>query len=240
MYDEKKIAGIYIRVSTEDQAMKDELNKNKDKLEKANKKSLELDNNSRDIKYKIDNLKQSRLNKDNYILSSDDKEKLISYIDKVDNTNKEYFNIQSLSVSLKNLDTELKNNKDQIKVLIENNKALSLRNENLTKSIKNKDNEIDSLKEENNDLKSRLNYWKNKFIKDKMFSSKECDKYFDVSVDLYEHGIIEDDTIRGIKDNERISKITEKYSIDYDRLISIIKALPLHFKNTRIFLYTYL
>ena len=35
------------------------------------------------------------------------------------------------------------------------------------------------------------------------------------------------------KDNERISKITEKYSIDYDRLISIIKALPPHFKNTR-------
>ena len=35
------------------------------------------------------------------------------------------------------------------------------------------------------------------------------------------------------KDNERISKITEKYSIDYDRLISIIKALLPHFKNTR-------
>lgn len=35
------------------------------------------------------------------------------------------------------------------------------------------------------------------------------------------------------KDEERISEITEKYSIDYDRLINIIKALPPHFKNTR-------
>ena len=35
------------------------------------------------------------------------------------------------------------------------------------------------------------------------------------------------------KDNEAISKRTEKYSIDYDRLINIIKALPPHFKNTR-------
>jgi len=189
------------------QAMKEELNRNKDKLDKANIKSLELDNNSRDIKYKIDNLKQSKLNKENYILSSSDKDKLISYIEKVDNTNKEYFNIQSLSVALENVDTELINNKEQIKVLTENNKALTLRNESLTKNIKKKDNEIESLKEKNNDLKSKLSYWKNKFmklvkfIKEKMFSSKDCDKYYDVSVDLYEHGIIEDNTIREIKDN---------------------------------------
>src|SRR5574344_375131 len=116
------------------QAMKEELNRNKDKLEKANIKSLELDNNSKDVKNKIDNLKQSKLNKENYILSSDDKDKLISYIDKVDNTNKEYINIQSLSVAVENVDTELVNNKEQIKVLTENNKALTLRNESLTES----------------------------------------------------------------------------------------------------------
>ena len=34
-------------------------------------------------------------------------------------------------------------------------------------------------------------------------------------------------------DNERISQITEKYSIDYDKLIVTIKNLPPHFRNTR-------
>lgn len=35
------------------------------------------------------------------------------------------------------------------------------------------------------------------------------------------------------KDNERISQITKKYSIDYDKLIITIENLPPHFKNTR-------
>ena len=44
-----------------------QLEKNAQKLEKANKKSLELKQNSKDIKDKIDKLKISKLNKDNYM-----------------------------------------------------------------------------------------------------------------------------------------------------------------------------
>ena len=47
--------------------MKKQLNQDKDKLDKANKKSLELDNKSNDIKEQINNLKISKLNKDNLI-----------------------------------------------------------------------------------------------------------------------------------------------------------------------------
>lgn len=59
-------------------ALKKQLEKNNKNLEKANKKSLELKQNSKDIKDKIDKLKSSKLNKDNYILSKSDK-----YIDVV-------------------------------------------------------------------------------------------------------------------------------------------------------------
>ena len=192
--------------------MKEQLNRNQDKLEKANKKSLELNKSSNDIKDVISKLKTTITNKENVVLKKEDKDKLLNYIDKVDNTNSEYQHIQELSITLKDVDKELKDKKEEIKVLTENNEALSLRNDNLAISIRKKDNEIEFLKAENYDLKSRLNYWKNKFvklikfIKDKMFSSKECDKYYDVSVDLYEHGIIEDIAIREIKDNYEWNK----------------------------------
>ena len=51
--------------------MKKQLEKNNESLERANKKSLELKQNSKDIKNKIDKLKISKLNKDNYILSKE-------------------------------------------------------------------------------------------------------------------------------------------------------------------------
>ena len=38
------------------------------------------------------------------------------------------------------------------------------------------------------------------FIKDKIFHKKDRDKYYDVSVDLYEHGIIDSNTIYDLKD----------------------------------------
>ena len=46
--------------------------------------SLELKQNSKDIKDKIDKLKASKLHKDNYILSKEDKESFIDFINNVD------------------------------------------------------------------------------------------------------------------------------------------------------------
>lgn len=53
--------------------IKKQLEKNNETLEKANKKFLELKQNSRDIIDIIETLKVSKLNKDNYILSKEDK-----------------------------------------------------------------------------------------------------------------------------------------------------------------------
>ena len=49
--------------------IKKQIEKNTENLKQANKKSLELKQNSKDIKDKIDKLKISKLNKNNYILS---------------------------------------------------------------------------------------------------------------------------------------------------------------------------
>jgi len=189
------------------QDMKKELEKNQNNLEKANKKSLELDNNSKEVKTIINNLKSSKLNKDNYILNINDKDKLISFISQVENTNNDYKDIQKLSVTLKDVGNELVENRKQIKILTKNNNALNLSVDSLSKNVNSKDNEITELREENNSLKKIVQYWKSKFfsiihfLKDRIIRNKDRDRYMDFSSDLYTHGAIDTETMNDIKND---------------------------------------
>lgn len=194
------------------QIMKEELeNKQKD-LEKANKKSLELDMYSNDINDTVYNLKKTPIVKNTYTISEVDKNKIINYIDKVDKTNEEYKKIQMLSITLNNVDNELKDNHEKIKVLIENNNALGIKVSTLEKNIKDKDNQLDKLKEENSNLKMTINFFQNlfnklvNFIKKKLFKkSEDRENYMNFSKDLYEHGIFDENTIKDISDEYRIA-----------------------------------
>ena len=159
------------------QRMKKQLNQDKDKLDKANKKSLELDNKSNDIKEQINNLKISKLNKDNLILSKDDKEKLIKYIDEVDKTNNDFKSIQKLSITLNDVDTELKENKKNIA----------------------------KLEKENYKLKQTISYWKDKFDKLISFLHNKIhnwydkdDKYLNVINDMYKDEVLDNEDIEDI------------------------------------------
>lgn len=185
--------------------LKKQIEKNNITLKEANKKSLELKQNSKDIKDKIDKLKVSKLNKDNYILSKDDKDSFINFIKQVDNTNDEYDKIQTLSNTLINANEELKNKDKQIKTLTENNKALNLRVDTLNNTIKERDNEISFLKSKINDLKDTLEYWKDKFEKLISFLHNKLhswydkdDKYIDVVNDMYEDNVLNDENIEDL------------------------------------------
>ena len=161
--------------------MKKQIEKNTENLKQANKKSSELKQNSKDIKDKIDKLKVSKLNKDDYILSKDDKDSITLFIEQVNNTNKEYGKIQTLT---------------------ENNEALNLRVKTLNDTIKEKDNEISFFKSKIHGLKNTLEYWKDKFEKlisffhDKLHSWYDRDdKYIDVVNDMYEDNVLDDNDI---------------------------------------------
>ena len=184
------------------QIMKKQLNLDKDKLDKANKKSLELDNKSNDIKEQINNLKISKLNKDNLILSKEDKEKLIKYIDEVNKTNNDFKSIQKLSITLNDVDTELKENKKNIAKLEKENYKLKQTIENLNYQINEDKKEISKLKFTINNLKQTISYWKDKF--DKLISflhSKihnwydKDDKYLNVINDMYKDEVLDDEDI---------------------------------------------
>ena len=187
------------------QRMKKQLNQDKDKLDKANKKSLELDNKSNNIKEQINNLKISKLNKDNLILSKEDKEKLIKYIDEVDKTNNDFKSIQKLSITLNDVDTELKENKKNIAKLEKENYKLKQTIEDLNYQINEDKEEISKLESTINNLKQTISYWKDKF--DKLISflhSKihnwydKDDKYLNVINDMYKDEVLDDEDIDDI------------------------------------------
>ncbi len=64
---------------------------------------------------------------------------LENYINQVKKTNDEYKNIQTLSITLNNVDTQIQENQKEIQTLTENNEALQLRVDTLTKNNKVKD-----------------------------------------------------------------------------------------------------
>ena len=166
--------------------------------------------NSKDIKDKIDKLKVYKLNKDNYILSKEDKDSFIDFVERVDNTNKEYDKIQTLSNTLVNANEQLKDKNNNIKILTENNETLNLRVKTLNDTIKEKDNEISFLNSKISDLKNTLEYWKDNFNKlisflyDKLHSwYDKDDKYIDVVNDMYEDNIEKLDLNKEKDDFER-------------------------------------
>lgn len=209
---------INVKDMTNYQAMKEELNKNKEALEIASKKSSELDKTTNDIKDTINNLKKAPIVKNTYTISESDRNKIIDYVDKVQDTNKDFKKTEMLSVTLNNVDTELQENREKIKILTENNKALTLKVNTLSKNIDNKNKEIKELKNDNKHLQEMVDYFKNlfrrlvKFIKNKMFGKeKEREDYWKVSKDMYEHGIFSDETIESIKDDYVWNKENDKH-----------------------------
>ncbi len=183
--------------------MKKDIQKHQDDIDKINAKSKELDNNSNEIKDIVNSLKPTLTNK--YALKQSDKDKIINYIEQVNNTNNDYKKVQELSITLSNADEELISNRKEIKTLTENNSALNLRVSVLEDKIDKQDKEIEVLKEENSILKTSLEYFKNKFrklinlIKNKINKDKE--KYSDFLKDLYGHGIIDDNDMKNINDS---------------------------------------
>ena len=90
--------------------------------------------------------------------------------------------MKRLSNTLNNVDKELKENREIINTLTENNEALNLRVNTLTNKITEKEEEFDNLTSYNNNLKAELNKWKKRFlniinfIKNRLLRPKDKDK----------------------------------------------------------------
>ncbi len=195
--------------------MKKSLEIHQNTLNKAKDKTDNLKNSTKEIRDMLENLKSKGLIKNQLVLDVVDRDKAIVFVDLIDKTIMEYEGIQELSVTLKEVESELLNNRDRIRLLLKNNEELNSEVDNLNEKIKSKDNEINDLKEENHSLKSALEHLKNliynlvKFLMDRIYRNKDKDKYMEFAKELYEHGALDDEDFNLLQDNRNLDNLKE-------------------------------
>ena len=95
------------------QQIKKQLEEKEDKLEKANTQTKALDTETKDIKHILNQLKPTKLNKNNNLISNEDVEKLINYTENVNDITKNIRSINDLNIAIKDFeDSAFKTDKE--------------------------------------------------------------------------------------------------------------------------------
>jgi plasmid recombination enzyme len=84
--------------------IKKNIQKKKQKLAEANKQTKALDNESNDIKEILDNLKPSKLNKNNMLISSENIEKIKNYTSNVKDATQTIRSVNGLNIAIKDFE----------------------------------------------------------------------------------------------------------------------------------------
>ena len=203
------------------QKLKKSIEIHQNNLNKAKNKTDNLKNSTKEIRQILENLKSKGLIKNQLVLDVVDRDKAIVFIDLIDKTIMEYENIQELTVTLKEVESELLNNRDRISLLLKNNKEFNSEVDKLNEIIKEKENEIHELKEENHSLKSTLEHFKEmiyrlvQFLMDRIFRNKDKEKYMEFAKELYEHGALDTEDFNLLQDNKNLNN-HEKLEIEKD------------------------
>jgi len=113
------------------QKMKTSLEIHQNTLNKAKDNTDNLKNSTKEIRDMLENLKSKGLIKNQLVLDVVDRDKAIVFIDLIDKTIMEYESIQELTVTLKEVESELLNNRDRIRLLLKNNEELNSEVDNL-------------------------------------------------------------------------------------------------------------
>lgn len=192
--------------------IKRNIEKKTQKLAEANKQTKTLDNEGNDIKEILTNLKPSKLNKNNMLISNENIEKTLNYISKVKDATETVRSVNDLNIAIK--DFELSTTK-----IVQENRSLKYQIEqkddkiaDLKDELTHKDSIIDKLRAEKDKLKEDFKNFKG-FWYDLMsrFHKKICyenDKnYKTVSDDLYKSGVFNDN------ENEIANDIARKVTI---------------------------
>ena len=121
MNNEKKVAGLYIRVSTEVQAREGfslpEQEKYKKELKELNNKTDELKDKSNEINNIIESLKPTIINKNNFAISSDDIDKIKNFIEQTNETNSNLRDANSIDIILKKYEDDMREHSNEVRNL---------------------------------------------------------------------------------------------------------------------------
>lgn len=201
--------------------IKQQLKKKEQKITEANNQTKKLDNTGKNINELLDNLKPTKLNKNNMIISNEDVEKIKNYTSNVKDTTQTIRSVNDLNIEIKELENstlELRQENRTLKYQLEQkNDEIN----NLKQDLSLKDKIIGKLQSEKESLKEQLQKFKG-FWHSIMghFHKKICyekdENYKIVSDDLYKNGIFTDDENqiandihKKVKTPDEISKIKE-------------------------------
>ena len=192
--------------------IKKQLEQKEQKLAKANNQTKQLDNYSKDVNAILDNLKPTKLNKNNMIISNEDVQKLKNYTKDVKDITKTVRSVNDLNIAIKNFEH------NSFEIAQENRSLkyqLELKDDeisNLKSKLSAKDKIINKLQAEKEKIKQELKKFKD-FWHSIMghFHKRICydndENYKIVNDDLYKNGIFTDD------ENEIANNIYRKVTI---------------------------
>ena len=107
--------------------LKDSYKKQHKKITEINKNVDKINVKSNEVKEILENLKQQPLSKNNLIISSDKKDKLLEYINDIDKNNKNFKSISNYNLSLENIKKDLDDNYKTIRNLNSDNEDLKIK-----------------------------------------------------------------------------------------------------------------
>ena len=192
--------------------IKKQLEQKEQKLAKANNQTKQLDNYSKDVNAILDNLKPTKLNKNNMVISNEDVQKLKNYTKDVKDITKTVRSVNDLNIAIKDFEHK------SFEIAQENRSLkyqLELKDDeisNLKSKLSTKDKIINKLQVEKEKIKQELkkfkDFWHNIMSH---FHKRICydkdENYKTVSDDLYKNGIFDNN------DNEIANNIYRKVTI---------------------------
>ncbi len=202
----------------------EELVKNYDKqseyISKVTDNTKELDLKTKNAKNIVESLKTQPLNKNNYVISNENKEKLLAYFNDVKDSSDKVKDITDFSVSISKVKEDLEQNYSKVEELETKVYEKNLENEKLRQAVLKQDKDIKkykeenrSLKQENNKLQKLVDFFSELFNKLKRFLERKLykkpetrDKYMDFSKELYHHGILDYDDFNNLRETYEYNK----------------------------------
>ena len=189
--------------------IKKQLDKNTQKLTKANNQTEKLDNSSNNINAILGKLKPSKLNKNNNLISNEDVEKIKNFTKDVKDITKTVRSVNDLNMAIKDFEHssfEITKEKSSLKYQLE---LKTDEIDRLKKDLSAKEKFISKLQAEKEKIKQELQKFKDFWYRimghfHKRICYDKDNNYKIVSDDLYKKGIFTDD------ENEIANNIARK------------------------------
>lgn len=140
--------------------LKKQLEKNEQRLAKANKQTEKLDNSSKNINEILDNLKPTVMNKNNMVISSEDVQEIKDFVKEVSNTNKTVRSVNDLNVTIEKVEKNYKDLEDERDKLYYSNKEKDETIADLKEELEFKTEKISKLESVLDKVKAELSGFK--------------------------------------------------------------------------------